>query len=196
MPRTPRPRASSPARRLPGLRRIALCVVASIVIAGVAGPRLAAAKSKEGGAISRAEVISRAKYWYDHRGSIPYSSKATSTHRDPDSASHAYRRDCSGFISMALHLTSSLSTVTLPGVGTKISRTAMHPGDFTGVLGNGTAGAAGHVRVFERWANKRAGTYWAYDFGSTPVKHQIYKLGTDAPRNGIGWSAYRYKKID
>jgi hypothetical protein len=186
---------SSPTRRLPGLRRIALCVVGAIAISGVAAPSLAAAASKEGGAISRAEVISRAKYWYEHRGSIPYTTTGA-THRDPDSANHDYRRDCSGFVSMALHLKTSLSTVTLPDVGTKISRSAMRPGDFTGVLGNGTEGAAGHVRLFEKWANQRAGTYWAYDFGSTPVKHGIYTLSMDAPRNRIGWTAYRYKKVD
>jgi hypothetical protein len=149
----------------------------------------------EGGPISRAEVIRRAKYWFDNRGSIPYSDSGA-VHRDPESASHLYRRDCSGLVSMALHLKSSLNTVTLPDVGLKISRTAMQPGDFTGVLGKGTAGPAGHVRLFEKWENERTGTYWAYDFGGTPVKHQIYKLSTDAPRHGIGWTAYRYKEIN
>jgi hypothetical protein len=151
--------------------------------------------STRGGQISRAEVIRRAKYWFDNRGSIHYSMNARAVHRDPDSASHGYRPDCSGLVSMALHLTGSLNTAALPGVGVKISRTAMQPGDFTGILGKGTDGPAGHVRLFEKWANKSAGTYWAYDFGSTPVKHQIYKLSTDAPRNRIGWTAYRYRKI-
>lgn len=96
---------------------------------------------------------------------------------------------------MALHLKDSLSTVTLPGVGTKISRKDMKGGDFTGILGPGTAGDAGHVRVFHEWVNKKAGTYMAYDFGSFPVKHATYDLDTDKSRNGIGWTAYRYKKI-
>ncbi len=155
------------------------------------------AQSTISGKISRKEAISRAKYWYTHRGSIPYSGSAT--YRDPD-GHHRYRQDCSGFVSMALHLSpsgiGSPSTVSLPGYGTKLkSRRSMRMGDYTGVLGNGTAGAAGHVRLFEKWSNKAAGTYWAYDFGSTPVKHAVYKLNTDHPRNGIGWTAYRYKKI-
>lgn len=149
--------------------------------------------STRGGRISRAEVIRRAKYWYRHRASIRYS--WTSYHRDPDSASHTYRQDCSGFVSMALHLRTSLSTVTLPGVGTKISRKSMRPGDFTGVLGPGTGGAAGHVRLFEKWANAAHTKYWAYDFGSYPVKHQVYSLSGDRPRGGIPYTAYRYKKI-
>lgn len=98
---------------------------------------------------------------------------------------------------MALHLSPSgvgaPSTVNLPKYGTKLkSRKDMKMGDYTGILGDGTAG---HVRLFEKWSNKAKGTYWAYDFGSTPVKHTIYKLSTDKPRNGIGWTAYRYKKI-
>lgn len=149
--------------------------------------------SARGGAISREEVLSRAKYWYDNRGGIPYD--WAGYYRDPDSADHTYRQDCSGFVSMALHLTDSLSTVTLPSVGTQIPRTAMQPGDYTGILGDGTAGDAGHVRLFEKWADQSAGTYWAYDFGATPVAHQIYRLSTDEPRNGIGWTAYRYDNI-
>jgi hypothetical protein len=155
------------------------------------------AKSRIGGTISRSEVISRAKYWYTHRGSIPYNGGAA--YRDPD-GHHKYRQDCSGYVSMALHISPSgigaPSTVSLPQYGKKLgSRRDMKKGDYTGILGNGTAGAAGHVRLFEKWSSKSAGTYWAYDFGSTPVKHAKYKLSSDAPRNGIGWSAYRYKKI-
>lgn len=157
------------------------------------GPETRAHTSRKGGPISRAEVISRAKYWFDTRHSFTYS--MTAYHRDPDSASDLYRKDCSGLVSMALHLTTSLGTVTLPSVGVKIARTDMQPGDFTGILGRGTAGPAGHVRLFERWADRRAGTYWAYDFGGTLVAHQIYTLGKDAPRGGIGWTAYRYKNI-
>jgi len=43
--------------------------------------------------------------------------------------------------------------------------------------------------------NKAKGTYIGYDFGFFPVKHATYRLSTDKPRNGIGWTAYRYKKI-
>jgi len=155
------------------------------------------AQSGIGGKISRKEAISRAKYWYTHRSSIPYNGGAT--YRDPD-GHHRYRQDCSGYVSMALHLSPSglgtASTVNLPGYGTKLkARRDMKMGDYTGILGNGTGGAAGHVRLFEKWSSKAKGTYWAYDFGSTPIKHAVYKLSTDQPRNGIGWTAYRYKKI-
>jgi|tagenome__1003787_1003787.scaffolds.fasta_scaffold20559623_1 hypothetical protein len=164
-----------------------------------AAGQVSAAASSRGGKISRKEVISRAKYWYTHRGSITYS--GSGTYRDPDSKSHKYRRDCSGYVSMALHLKSVPSTVGLPSYGVKLkSRKSMQKGDFTGILGSGTGGSAGHVRIFEKWSSKSAGTYWAYDFGSTPVKHKVYKLSTDKSRRGTdgkthGWTAYRYKKI-
>jgi hypothetical protein len=154
-------------------------------------------QSSIGGKVSRKEAISRAKYWYTHRSSIPYNGGAS--YRDPD-GHHKYRQDCSGYVSMALHISPSgigaPSTVNLPSFGTKLkSRRSMQMGDYTGILGNGTGGSAGHVRLFEKWSSKSKGTYWAYDFGSTPVKHAVYQLSTDQSRNGIGWTAYRYKKI-
>ncbi|GAB3987899.1 hypothetical protein GCM10029978_108500 [Actinoallomurus acanthiterrae] len=153
--------------------------------------QVSAQASKVGGKISRAEVIQRAAYWYKNRAHIKYNWQGS--YRDPQG--RRYRTDCSGYVSMALHLSSSLSTVTLPGVGTKISRKSMKMGDYTGILGAGTGGAAGHVRIFEKWANKAHTAYWAYDFGSTPVKHKIYYFSTDKPRGGHGWTAYRYKKV-
>jgi hypothetical protein len=171
---------------------------ALIAAAPVAGAATAAptgqvsAQSTIGGKISRKEVIQRAAYWYKNRSKIRYNWRAT--YRDPD-GKHRYRTDCSGYVSMALHLKTSASTVTLPGYGVKISRKSMKMGDFTGILGPGTGGAAGHVRIFEKWANSAHTAYWAYDFGSTPVKHKIYYFSTDKPRGGHGWTAYRYKKV-
>lgn len=34
-----------------------------------------------------------------------------------------------------------------------------------------------HVRLFEHWTDATRTSYLAYDFGSTPVKHQVYVLG-------------------
>jgi hypothetical protein len=184
---------------LAGAAAIAAGVLTSAPAAGAAtegtawfasAPNVSAQASKVGGPITRKEVLSRAKYWYDHRNKIKYSGRGS--YRDPQG--RKYRTDCSGYVSMALHLKSSLSTVTLPGVGKKIARMSMQPGDYTGRLGAGTGGAAGHVRIFVRWVNKSAGTYKAYDFGSTPVKYRTYKLSTDK-RAGHWFVSYRYKKI-
>lgn len=164
----------------------ALVVPAAVANATTATPAAqASATSKVGGAIKRSEVISRAKYWYDHRGSFSYNMNGS--YRDPQG--RQYRTDCSGYVSMALHLSSSLSTVTLPGVGHRVAKKNMHAGDYIGHMGAGTGGAGGHVRLFQKWANTAHTTYWAYDFGSTPVKHQTYSLSTK------GYTAYSYKSI-
>jgi len=164
-------------------------VVPAVATAGTARTAAPAARasagSKVGGAIKRSEVISRAKYWYDHRGSFSYNMNGS--YRDPQG--RQYRTDCSGYVSMALHLSSSLSTVTLPGVGHRVAKAKMHAGDYIGHMGAGTGGAGGHVRLFQKWANSAHTTYWAYDFGSTPVKHQTYSLSTK------GYTAYSYKNI-
>jgi DNA-binding transcriptional regulator YdaS (Cro superfamily) len=174
-------------------------VVAAPAAEASAAGHVSAAASSRGGKVSRKEVISRAKYWYKNRSKIKYS--GTGTYRDPDSKKHLYRRDCSGYVDMALHLSSGPNTVSLPSYGVKLkSRKDMKMGDFTGILGSGTGGSAGHVRIFEKWKSKKAGTYYAYDFGSTPVKHAVYTLSKDKSRKGTdgkyhGWTAYRYKKI-
>jgi hypothetical protein len=176
---------------LVGAASISVALLGTASAAGAAttgvtsvGSAQSASVSKVNGSIKRSEVIARAKYWLGK--GIRYNMNGH--HRDPQG--RQYRTDCSGYVSMALHLGSSLSTVTLPGVGHKISKRSLKEGDFIGHLGPGTGGAGGHVRLFEKWANSAHTLYWAYDFGSTPVKHQIYKLST--PSN---YTAYEYKKI-
>jgi hypothetical protein len=196
-------------KQIVGLAAAASIAAAALIAdapTGIAAPaahtstakQVSAAASGRGGKISRKEVISRAKYWFNHRSAISYN--GSGTYRDPDSKNHKYRRDCSGYVDMALHLSSGPNTVGLPAKGNKISRKSMKMGDFTGILGNGTGGSAGHVRIFEKWKSKSAGTYWAFDFGSAPIKHQVYTLSKDKSRKGTdgkyhGWTAYQYKKI-
>lgn len=99
------------------------------------------------GTIKRSEVISRARFWVNQR--VPYSMYAYRA----DPQGKLYRTDCSGMVSMALHLDSSLSTVTLPGRVTEISKSSLQVGDLVGALGPNTAGSAGHVMIFNGWAD-------------------------------------------
>ncbi len=72
----------------------------------------------------------------------------------PDRNGVKYRRDCSGFVSMAFDLKTSASTVTLPNYGfKKINFSELRPGDIVGNFGPGTEGANGHVAIFDGWAN-------------------------------------------
>lgn len=104
--------------------------------------------SSYNGEITRDEIISRGKFWTDK--GIPYSMTATY----PDAEGRKYRTDCSGFVSMALHASApGANTVSLPEIGKEISWDDIQAGDFVGTLGAGTGGAAGHVVIFESWAD-------------------------------------------
>lgn len=88
----------------------------------------------------------------------------------------AYRTDCSGFVSMVWGLPVSYATPRdgldqdLADVARVIERSQLRAGDA--LLAHGR-----HVRLFERWVDADRTLYWAYDFGATPVKHQVYEWG-------------------
>jgi hypothetical protein len=62
---------------------------------------VAGAASSVGGPITRAEVIARAKYWYE-RGDTWYSQDQADA--VSDGTGGKYRPDCSGLVAMAWHL--------------------------------------------------------------------------------------------
>ena len=84
-----------------------------------------------------------------------------------------YRTDCSGFVSMAWGLPVSYATPRqglehdLMDVARVIDKDSLRAGDALLAWGR-------HVRLFEHWTNASHTTYMAYDFGATPVKHQVY----------------------
>ena len=85
-----------------------------------------------------------------------------------------YRTDCSGYVSMAWALSSSLTTVTLPGVSHAITKNDLKAGDILCKCGPNTGGAGGHVLIFEKWANEAHTSYWAYEqHGSHVTDHRI-----------------------
>ncbi|MFK0259013.1 FG-GAP-like repeat-containing protein [Streptomyces sp. NPDC090445] len=112
--------------------------------------------------ISRETVIERAKSWvgigldYDWGG-----------------RHGGYRTDCSGYVSMAWDLDSSLTTDTFEprGVVYRIGKSDLKAGD---ALLDNDGGAGGHVVLFERWANGDHTKYWGFDFTPSGVHHRIY----------------------
>ncbi|MEU7527631.1 hypothetical protein AB0A74_17985 [Saccharothrix sp. NPDC042600] len=140
-----------------------------------------AAAAGYGGAITRAEVLKRAKYWWDKK--VPYSMKGY--YRDINGGKK-YRTDCSGFVSMAWKLTSSRTTYTLPEVSKPISWAALKPGDI--VL------SKGHVKLFEKWANADKTVMWIYEQGSTKTDMDHEKVSVSTLKNG-GYKPRAYKKI-
>lgn len=144
--------------------------------------------STVGGTISRTEVLARAKYWTDRR--VPYSmSRYTG-----DPQGRQYRTDCSGFVSMAWHLSSSLSTVTLPNVSHRIGKSDLRPGDILLKGGPGSAGASGHVVIFRGWANSAHTSYYASEESGS---HGAIARTIPYPYfSGYGtFVPYRYDKI-
>ncbi|MER5486131.1 VCBS repeat-containing protein [Streptomyces sp. NPDC002812] len=143
---------------------------------------VAATSSSVNGSISRAEVLSRAQYWVDQK--VPYSQ----TTWVPDSLGRPYRADCSGLVSLAWHLGSSLTTWTLPQVSTRLADLDdLQPGDALNNIDQ-------HVVLFTGW---------------TDASHTVANI-IEEPRSGLtarkntytrdyinvaNFKGYRYNKI-
>ncbi len=89
------------------------------------------------------DLVTRARSWLDAR--VPYNQGKYYTNQYG-----TYRQDCSGFVSMALGLSSSYVTGTLPQVMHPISKDELQPGDF---MLNSAAGNNGHVAIFMGWTD-------------------------------------------
>lgn len=163
-------------------------VIAALMVAGtLAAPASARAASSVGGTISRSEVISRAQYWA--KKGVKYNMNAYAA----DPQGRKYRTDCSGMVSMALHLGTSASTVSLKSYVTAISWSSLKPGDIVGTLGAGTEGNKGHVVIFNGWANSAHTKF--YTLEETPPKATPSSRKINFPVHGNIAKPYRYKKI-
>uniref|UniRef100_UPI003D752058 NlpC/P60 family protein n=1 Tax=Streptomyces sp. WAC 04229 TaxID=2203206 RepID=UPI003D752058 len=126
----------------------------------VQGQKTSLAATAAAPTITRSEVIDRAKTWVG----IGLDYSWTGSHG-------GYRTDCSGYVSMAWRLSSSLTTDTFAGAGVieSISKGELKPGD---ALLNDNSGANGHVVLFEKWANSSHTSYWGYEFTGSGVHHR------------------------
>jgi hypothetical protein len=110
--------------------------------------------------ISRSEVLHRAQTWVgiglDYNQSGSYA---------------GYRTDCSGYVSMAWHLSQSLTTNTFAsaGVTTSIGKSDLEPGD---ALLNDSAGNSGHVVLFDKWSDTAHDSYMGYEFTGSGVHYR------------------------
>jgi hypothetical protein len=114
-------------------------------------------------------VLARAATWLTAWGGgpVPYLSSP-----DPATWFDGYRRDCSGYASMALGLTGpGLDTSGLATRSTPIQKTDLRPGDL---LINAAPGNAGHVVIFDRWADATMSSYVGYEqSGDTGTHHRV-----------------------
>jgi hypothetical protein len=167
-------------------RRTRLRALATLVAAGAAATFAcgtpAHADSTAGGPITRSEVLTRAQSWVD--AGVPYNQAGYYG---------GYREDCSGYVSMAWHLTSSLVTQTLPDVSTKESFSALAPGDILDYT-------AEHTFLFAGWTNKSTGAFKYYADSNPSDPTHGPTAGNVNNSTMEGWptgyyDAYRYDKI-
>ncbi|MFC8722709.1 hypothetical protein [Kitasatospora sp. NPDC057198] len=172
------------------LRRVLSLLAVTAVTAGLlvvfSASAQAAFASALGGTISRSEVIERAQYWVDHQPGS-YDQDASSPGPTGD---RNYRRDCSGYVDMAWHLSGDNWTGNLSDVSYSVARQDLMPGDVL-------LDAAHHVILFNAWESDHT-RFTYYSFGAAPVK-KVGPVSIDAPTID-GWAnsnyqARRYNKI-
>jgi hypothetical protein len=143
-------------------------------------------KDRKAGLDERSQVIARAKSWHPHTDRrIRYSQ--TDYHE-------GYRTDCSGFVAMTLGLPKpGPNTVGLTSsrFTERIKMSELKKGDL--VMDAQGTNTTRHVVIFEKWANSRHTSYWAYE--------QRGRYGTDYRTRDYGLSsgseykAYRPVKL-
>ena len=119
-----------------------------------------------GGCVEAATVFRRAQSWLTawSGGPVPYLSSG-----DPEDWFQGYRRDCSGYVSMALGLQGpGLNTSGLAARSTMITKQELRPGDL---LINTAPDLRGHVVLFERWADTSQTRYHGYEQSGSGGTH-------------------------
>ncbi|GIF02297.1 hypothetical protein [Paractinoplanes rishiriensis] len=103
-------------------------------------------------------VLARAETWLHAWGGgpVPYLSSG-----NPTNWFRGYRRDCSGYVSMALGLDGpGLNTAGLANASTPISKQQLRAGDL---LINTAPDLRGHVVLFDRWTDATKTSYLGYE---------------------------------
>jgi hypothetical protein len=145
----------------------------------------------------RSVAIARARTWLTawHGGPVPYSQTQYLG---------GWRTDCSGYVSMAWNLRNANGTplnhntdsMLRGGYGTPgpvvhpIAWGDLRPADAIGFLGAGSIGDAGHVMLFEQWANSAHTAYWVFEqAGDGGTHHRVHPITYNH------YKPYRYNKI-
>ena len=132
----------------------ALVPAAAIPVLAVGSPANAAYR----GIVTRDEVMDRARNWFLR--DIQYSFDPAARASDPE-GNHSYRRDCSGFVSMAWHTsTPGHSTRSIPDIAPRIEWSQLKPGDVLNSYDN-------HCMLYHMRGDN--GKIWIYDLVSPDV---------------------------
>jgi len=142
------------------------------ILVGAVAAGLGIAIKDSGSCVQAATVFGRAQSWLTAwaGGPVPYLSSG-----DPADWFQGYRRDCSGYVSMALGLDGpGLNTSGLAGRSTIISKSELLPGDL---LINTAPDLRGHVVLFERWTDASMTSYYGYEqSGGGGTHHRVIRV--------------------
>ena len=146
------------------MRRIVLAIPLSVALAIAVQPAPASA-------ITRTEVLARANHWIAKR--VRYSQSGTYG---------GYRRDCSGFVSMAWKLRTSYTSDSIRSKARRISWRQLKPGD--------AVRRSGHVEIFAGWKNRSRRQYYALEESTwgRPALRSVKRFGR-------GYTALRLRGI-
>ncbi|MFJ5773563.1 peptidoglycan-binding protein [Streptomyces sp. NPDC093094] len=155
-------------------------------VAPLHGPAGVPAKETAGTrtpAITRAEIINRAKKWVAAK--VPYSMTAY--------WSDGYRQDCSGFVSMAWNLPGNEWTGSLGTYGERISKEDLQPGDILLFHNPANPQSGSHVVLFGGWTDYTHSYYIAYESTRPHARRQAtpYAYWSHSDR----YVAHRYKGL-
>jgi putative cell wall-binding protein len=156
------------------MQRRTLALVALVLLFAAAAVLVPASDAS---AITRLEIIGRAKRWVDLE--VSYSQRHFF---------EGYRQDCSGMTSMAWKLGHSYTSWTLPPNGEEIHRDELQPGDMI-------CKPHYHALVFYKWANAEHTWYWALEQSGT-VGHAVERLAKYPYWDHENVTAYRHREIE
>lgn len=162
---------------------------ASHRVGSARSPRLG--ESAVGGRISRDEVLARADDWLNHDPKLEYNMGGYAA----DLRGRSYRRDCSGFVSMALHANASYGTANLTRVVHRIPWSDLRPGDIVGTLGARSEGANGHVVLFAKWLNADRTRFQAIEFNGTAADMTVMNRPIGQKKGALPYLPYRYDNV-
>ncbi|HTZ44617.1 MAG TPA: hypothetical protein VMB79_12215, partial [Jatrophihabitans sp.] len=188
----------SPRSRTGFLLAAVTALLAATVTAVAWHAPAAGADSQVGGQLTANEAMQRAADWYD-RG-LSYSQSAYSSDLDN---SRNYRRDCSGFVDMALHLGTDYNTDGIAGsslfsyqgwASGSLTPADVRPGDVFDDTSDG------HAFLFEGWAAD--GVHMSYynfgggSSGTAPPEHHTNETFGQTYVGGEITSHYRIYRYD
>ncbi|GGW29661.1 peptidoglycan-binding protein [Streptomyces xantholiticus] len=134
-------------------------------------------------AITRAEIINRAKEWVSAR--VPYSMEKY--------WSDGYRQDCSGYVSMAWNLAGNEWTGSLAEFGDRITYENLQAGDILLFHNPANPTRGSHVTIFGGWTDYTHTYYTAYEQTKPHTRKQATPMAYW--NNSASYVAYRYKGL-